>query len=117
MEAQAVGDRSPSGEERKDVPRRDRIKAALGAALVFLAGTGFVGSASWAAAASHGSRTAPRPGAAVAKASQGPNSRAVATPTPIPMPSMQGMMQSMQEMMNRCSQMMASAGGTSGSSG
>ena len=99
------------------MPRRARIKAALGVALVFMAGTGLVGSASWAAAASRGSGTAPQLGAAVAKASQRPNMRAVATPTPIPMPSMQGMMQSMQEMMNRCSRMMAPAGGTSGSSG
>jgi len=99
------------------MPRRGHIKATLGAALVFLAGTGLVGSASWAAAAGRGSRTAPQLGAAVAKASQRPNIRAVATPTPIPMAPMQGMMQSMHEMMNRCSQMMASAGGTSGSSG
>ncbi len=96
------------------MPRRGRIQAVLGVAIVFLAGAGFVGSASWAKAPLGGSAPA-RPTDGLANVSQAPISQPVATPTPGPTPSVQQMMQSMQAM-NRCSQMMA-AGGMGGTTG
>jgi len=90
--------------EGGDMHRRSRIQAALGVALIAVAGAGFVGSASWAGTPLRGRAPTRSLDAGLARVSPAQVSQ------PVPTPSMQDMMQSMQEMMNRCSQMMAAGG-------